>query len=428
MRQRLIELEQQNKALRLAAEQSDLDRQQFSDLYDYAPVGYVTVDEKGLIHRVNLTAAALLGETRDGLIGARLASFVKPEDKAACAAFLKGAFQATGSTSCDVALGRGKWRAEHVQLVAAPAASGRDLGHAGAQVRIAILDITARWNLEEELRSSRHRLECVVSAMAEGVVVLDADGVAQSCNTAAERILGLSAAEIRGGSLLPPGWRVLHEDGSPFPEEDYPAEAVLATGVPRWNVLMGIQRPGEPTAWLRIDAEPLRGGDGSLQGAVVTIADVTEDQRRIAELRESHAHLSHVLEAGSDGFWEWDVPTGRIRMSKRLSAILGGPGIESEGFAWTWPDRVDPGQRAQVEEILEAAAAGELDQVDVQFRVRISGGAWRWLRAKGRVVESGAIGEPLRLAGTVSDFTERKVRSIVPQRSRVRREGTPVKA
>jgi PAS domain S-box-containing protein len=424
----VAELEQQNRALRFAAEQSDLEKQQFSDLYDYAPVGYVTVDEKGLIHRANLTAAALLGETRQGLVGARLVSFVKADGKGACATFLQAAFQATGPTSCDVALPRGKWRAEHVQLIAAPAASGHDLGHAGAQARIAILDATARWKMEQELRASQHRFESVVSAMAEGVVVLDASGVVQTTNTAAQRILGMSADEMRGRASVHPGWRVVHEDGSPFPVEEFPAEAVLRTGVPRWNVLMGIQRPEDSTVWLRIDAEPLRNGDGSLQGAVVTFADVTEDQRRIDELRRNQERLARVLEAGSDGYWEWDVPTGRIWMSKQLSAILGGPAVEGEGYAWTWPDRVDPEQRVQVEEVLEAVAAGEMEQVDVQFRVRVSGGAWKWLRARGRVVERGANGEPVRLDGTVADFTASRVRSSAAPPSGVLREGTPVKA
>jgi PAS domain-containing protein len=191
---------------------------------------------------------------------------------------------------------------------------------------------------------------------------------------------------------------------------------------------MGIQRPEDSTVWLRIDAEPLHNGDGSLQGAVVTFADVTEDQRRIDELRRNQERLARVLEAGSDGYWEWDVPTGRIWMSKQLSAILGGPAVEGEGYAWTWPDRVDPEQRVQVEEVLEAVAAGEMEQVDVQFRVRVSGGAWKWLRARGRVVERGANGEPVRLDGTVADFTASRVRSSAAPPSGVPREGTPVKA
>ncbi len=428
LRQRLAELEQQNRALRLAIEQSDLDRQQFFDLYDYAPVGYVTVDDKGFIHRVNLTAAALLGETQEGLAGARLASFVTASDKTAFTSFLHGAFQASGPTSCEVALTRGKWRAEHVQLIAAPAASGRDLGHAGAQARIAIIDVTARWKVESALTESQHRFESAVAAMAEGVVVLDASGAVQSCNTAAERILGANADELNGRKAIDPGLRVVREDGSPFPAEDYPAEAVLRTGVPRWNVVMGIRRPDAPTVWLRVDAEPLRNGDGSVHGAVVTLADVTQEERRVADLREREEHLAQVLDAGSDGFWEWDVPTGRIRMSKRFTAILGGPAVESEGYAWTWPDRVDPEERHRVEEILEAVAAGEMEQVDVQCRVRVSGGAWKWLRARGRVVERGANGEPLRLAGIVTDFTEAKVRPSSVPRLGARRQGIREKA
>ncbi len=259
--------------------------------------------------------------------------------------------------------------------------------------------------------------------MAEGVLVVDAAGVVRSCNTAAERILDASAEQMVGRKAADPKWSVFHEDGSPFPEEDFPAEAVLRTGIARWNVPMGIHRPDGTTLWLRVDAEPLRNRDGSVHGAVVTLADVTEEQRRVGELRHRQDHLAHVLEAGSDGFWDWDVPTGRIRMSKRMSEILGGPAVESESHAWTWPDRVDPGERAEVEKLLEAVAAGEMDHVDVQYLVRVSGGAWRWLRARGRVVERGAKGEPLHLAGIVSDFTELRAGSGARAAPHVRPQG-----
>lgn len=428
LRQRVAELEERNRALQLAAERSDLDRQQFSDLYDYAPVGYVTVDEQGFIHRANLTAAALLGETPQALVGIRLSHFASGADRAACAAFVHGAFQASGTTSFELALARGKWRAEHVQLIASPAASGRDLGHAGAQARVAILDVTARWKAEEAQRALQHRFETAVSAMAEGVMVLDASGVILSSNTAAERILDLGAGEMVGRKHGDPNWRVVHEDGSPFREEEHPVEAVLRTGIAHWNVLMGVQPPDRPAVWLRVSVEPLRGKDGSVQGAVVTFADATEERRAAEELRENREQLASVLEAGSDGYWDWEVATGRIQMSARMSAILGGPAIETVGYAWTWPDRVDPEERAQVERGLAAAAAGKVGKIDVQYRVRISGGAWKWLRARGKVVERGANGEPVRLAGIISDITGLKVRGGAPRRHHVRRQRVLEKA
>lgn len=421
LRHRVAELEEQIGALRLAAEQADLERQQYLDLYEYAPVGHVTVDEQGFIHRANRTAAALLGEPPQALVGIRLSHFASGADRAACTSFLHGAFQASGPTSCEVALARGKWRAEHVQLIAAPASSGRDLGHAGAQVRIAIVDVTERRKAEEAQRTSQHRFESAVSAMAEGVVVLDASGVILSTNTAAERILDLCAGEMVGRKHGDRRWRLVHEDGSPFHEEDHPVDAVLRTGIARWNVLMGIHAPDRPDGWLRVSAEPLRSGDGSVQGAVVTFADATEERRRAVESREAQEHLVRVLEAGSDGHWEWELGTGRIQMSARMSAILGGPAIETVGYAWNWPDRVDPEERGRVERGLAAAAAGKIGKIDVQYRVRVSGGAWKWLRARGSVVERGPKGEPARLAGIVSDITEVKLRAGAARPRHVRR-------
>ena len=62
-----IELEMQNEELRRAQVELDATRAKYFDLYDLAPVGYMTVSEKGLILEVNLTAANLLDMTRGAL-------------------------------------------------------------------------------------------------------------------------------------------------------------------------------------------------------------------------------------------------------------------------------------------------------------------------------------------------------------------------
>jgi signal transduction histidine kinase len=74
-----IELEMQNEELR----QTQLDlaaaRDRFMDMYDFAPVGYLTLDAKGRIVEVNLTGALMLGEARQSLLNTRFARFVKSD-------------------------------------------------------------------------------------------------------------------------------------------------------------------------------------------------------------------------------------------------------------------------------------------------------------------------------------------------------------
>lgn len=70
---------------------------------------------------------------------------------------------------------------------------------------------------EEALREGAERYRSIITAMQDGILVLDADGSIRTCNPSAERILGLSAAQIIGRTAVDPRWRAIHEDGSPFP-------------------------------------------------------------------------------------------------------------------------------------------------------------------------------------------------------------------
>jgi len=413
---RASELERQNEALRHATEQVELLREQFSDLYDYAPVGYLTVDDRSIVHRANLLAAAMLGVARGEILETRLLSYVRPADRTACATFLKEAFTATAPVSCEVALVKGRWRAEVVELVTSPAATGRDLGHAGPQARIALVDVSRRRKVEEALHASERRHEAVVAAMAEGVVVFDAGGCIESCNTAAERILDATAAELRGRRSLDGGAEAIHEDGSPFAAEEQPAAVVLRTGQARWNVLLGLPRDAG-TAWVRASAEPIRDAEGRVQGVVTTLEDVTEARAREAEIRESRALLDRVLAAASDGYWEWEPGTGRARFSPRMSAILGGPEVRTETLVTTWPERVAPEHRERVKAGIERVARGEVESIDDEYPVRVAGGASRWLRVKGSVVSRDAEGRPALLAGTVRDVTAFKEAGAARRRS-----------
>jgi PAS domain S-box-containing protein len=76
-----VELEMQNEELRRIQLDLSTARDRFVDLYDFAPVGYFTLNAQGLVIEANLTGAAMLGEPRKTLIGTLFARFVATPDR-----------------------------------------------------------------------------------------------------------------------------------------------------------------------------------------------------------------------------------------------------------------------------------------------------------------------------------------------------------
>jgi len=100
-----IELEMQNEELRQAYEISELALKKYTMLYDFAPMGYFTLDANGFISDLNFTGAEMLGDRRFSLINASFRSFVVAESKEIFNDFLN--IISTGNTkeSCKVTLG-----------------------------------------------------------------------------------------------------------------------------------------------------------------------------------------------------------------------------------------------------------------------------------------------------------------------------------
>ena len=164
-----IELEMQNAALREARDEVEAALERYTDLYDFAPTGYFSVDESGLILEVNLTGAGLLGANRAGVVNRKLQRFVAPESRAPLQAMLDRVFAGTERQTCEVSLRRGDGTTIWADVHAAPAATARGthrwcrvsvadvtaLRHAAAeQIRA---DALAAWNRELDLEITRRR-------------------------------------------------------------------------------------------------------------------------------------------------------------------------------------------------------------------------------------------------------------------------------
>lgn len=166
-------------------------------------------------------------------------------------------------------------------------------------------DITARRLAEEQLRISEADYRNLFENMAQGVVYQSRDGAITRANAAAERILGLPAAAMRGLDSEAPVWHAQREDGSPLPGHEHPSMLALRTGREVRNTVIGIRNAASGAQrWINTHAIPLfHPGEGLPHEVFTTFEDITElknSERVIHEsrerLRELSAHLARIRE------------------------------------------------------------------------------------------------------------------------------------
>jgi two-component system response regulator FixJ len=162
---------------------------------------------------------------------------------------------------------------------------------------------------------------------------------------------------------------------------------------------------------LAIDAglSPLAEG-GSEEPAATPRAEPPPRARRAAEAERVHEEkLKLVLEASGDGAWEWIIPTSEIRLSARL--------VERFGYSLEEaPDRFDnlagfihPDDWERFRNEILGYMEGRIDTFACEFRVRRADGRWAWILDFGSIVDRDSeTGAPLRMAGSISEITERK--------------------
>jgi PAS domain S-box-containing protein len=158
-----VELEMQNAELRQARDDLETALGKYTDLYDFAPLGYFTLYRDGAISAVNLTGAGLLGIERSRLLGRRFGLFVTEDNRADFTIFLSKVFENRGKEECEVALKKEGNRLLHLQIEALACKSGQEC-------RVAVIDITKRRLAEEALAEKQRELNEINSTLETRIV------------------------------------------------------------------------------------------------------------------------------------------------------------------------------------------------------------------------------------------------------------------
>ena len=184
------QLEMQNESLRLAQSALQDSRDRYLNLYEFAPVGYLTLTAEGLISGINLTGIKLFAAQRHKLLQQRFAAWVLPDDLARWYEFFLRLKQPYGQDNIELALCCADGRVFQALLEGVQQASVTD----GVALLIAVTDISQRQHDQAQLELAAS----VFTHAREGIMITQPNGSIIDVNQAFCRITGYSRAEVLG--------------------------------------------------------------------------------------------------------------------------------------------------------------------------------------------------------------------------------------
>ena len=423
-----VELESQNTELRISADELSAARQRYFDLYELAPVGYLTVSEKGLILEANLTAATLLKETKTGLIGKRISQFIFKEDLDVWYLFQKRLFEVSESLSSELRIlkkgGREFWA--NMEATVVPDTDGAPV------LRLVISDITVRkrtkaimearlciqsfaptHSLTELLQKTLDEAEVLTGSQVGFYHFLEPDQVTlslQSWSTNTTQHMCNATGAGTHYSVDEAGvWADCIHERRPIIHNDY-TSLTNRKGLPTGHasiireLVVPVLRDDVIVAILGMGNKP-EGYDDEDVEAVTTLADLTwdivEKIRTEKDLRKSEERFRKLFEGHTAVMLVIDPEDGNIVDANNAAAQYYG-----------WP--IEELRRMRIQQIntllpeavtSEMKKAEALDSVKFEFRHRRADGSVRDVEVLSNNI---AISGKNLLYSIVNDISERK--------------------
>jgi len=283
-----VELELQNEELKQAKADVEAGLEKYTDLYDFAPVGYYTLTANGTIQLVNLAGARLVGNERTQLIGRRFGLLISARHRAAFGAFLKQVFASEINQSGDFELWSEGEPPRTVNIEA------RRLPN-GLECRATMVDVSQRLRDASMLRTSEERYRTLFELSPVAVYSIDRSGVIQQFNRHAAKLWGREPTLGDTDERFWGSFKLFRPDGSLMPHGHSPmAEVASGKMAEVHDAEVLIERPDGARMTVLVNLRPLKNDRGELTGAIHCFYDITERKKAANAL-----HRAEVLAASN---------------------------------------------------------------------------------------------------------------------------------
>lgn len=357
-----IELEMQNEQLLRTQHDLETALSRYEDLFEFAPLGYLTLSSDGLIDKTNLIAIALLGTGPEKLRNRPFAAFVDATHSDRWHVYFQGLLRNAGNHGCELKLRRGDGVVFDAFL------DGSGLDHERARVRIALSDITRRVADESELREWRKFTE----EASWGMAIWDGETrIIRQANPAYAALHGYSVAELQGMKV----------ENLYAPE----SRAALRSDM---DDCCGIGHREVECVRLRKDGNTFPAHTEftciqDVNGKAAYISSVRDiSARKAVEQRLIESELQYRTLADSGQALIWTAGTDKLCDYFNLSWLNFTGRTREQEFGNGWAEGVHPDDFERCLEVY-VAAFDRREKFSVDYRLRHHSGEYRWIQDNG---------------------------------------------
>jgi PAS domain S-box-containing protein len=153
---------------------------------------------------------------------------------------------------------------------------------------------------------------------------------------------------------------------------------------------------------------PARNEKGEVVGVIVAIKDITINRQAEQALKESEDRWRFALEGSNQGLWDWNIQTGDCYFSSSYKKLYGFNDNEIENRIEEWQIRAHPDDRIILDEAIKNHISSTNPYYECVYRVKAKNEQYKWILARGMILEKDGQGNSLRMIGTHTDITEQK--------------------
>jgi PAS domain S-box-containing protein len=290
-----IELDMQNDELRHTQSELMETKARYFDLYDLAPVGYLTLSEQGMILEANLTACNLLGVERKALVKKRISQVIFKGDQDIYYRHRKALFATGDPQDCDLRMLR-----NGVPFWAHLSASAQLASDGSPTCRVVASDVSERKQAENALKESEERYRRITENISDAVWTLDRDLNTTYISPSVWKLTGELPVELIGAKFtdqFPPHSKKIIEEailGELKKEKDS-----YASKFRTWMIEAERIRADGGIQWISMQMSVLRDDFGKVNGYQGVSRDITERKQIEGELNASEAKYREIFRNNS---------------------------------------------------------------------------------------------------------------------------------